>query len=723
MSNCFRMSLFRRKQGSKDEPEERRAARPDQSADARRPAPELENARPDEQRSPGAIVVPVAGEIVSGLVEVSIVLDEAVSGPAKLEWRSADETTWQRAGSEEQAEEAKGGLLRWETAFLDDGSYLLRLAAALPAGNEVASEPVSVLVDNVGPEIHLREALEGKTLSGFVTIGVEAEDLVSGVSVVDLETLESGGQWRRVAEVRRRPFDLGWNSEALDNGSHRLRIRARDGCGNLSLIGPLQVEIANAPAAAELVDPGEVLRGRVNLIARTPDLRATQMIFELAKAGSSDWSALGTTRAPFHLPVDTGQLADGSYELRIESVSAEGESVYSRRFGPYIVDNTPPAITITKPVQGETLRDRAELVIEVADGASGPALVELSYNDGEEWVTLAALEPEEGKVRGFWQLAQCRPGSCRLRATAFDEAGNETSEEITVTIASSSPSKPEPSHEPEPIPPSQPPDEELPVRQPSAPAADRFGQVPGWDWKRHRSSGTEHGRRAPSGPAEEAKTPRPSAEPASPGDAEAKAEPIEPVAVKQAKKSAAWTWKPSPPRPNPATSERPEPEEEPTTPPTAKEQPLPEPEPEVKSERRAEEEPELETEPALASEEQVELSAEKPPPAVHLVDSGPGEAAAEIEQEKESESPQSAAEEGGHVVSVDFARAARGWDIWELSALVEATPGQDPAREEERRQILYHLREHAAVDGRIPPGFENLIYEVFGELMPGEEGA
>jgi len=101
------------------------------------------------------------------------------------------------------------------------------------------------------------------------------------------------------------------------------------------------------------------------------------MIFELAKAGSSDWRALGTTRAPFHLPVDTAQIDDGSYELRIESIIAEGKSVYSHPFGPYVVDNTPPVITMTKPAAGEMLKDRAELLVEVADDASGPALVEL----------------------------------------------------------------------------------------------------------------------------------------------------------------------------------------------------------------------------------------------------------------------------------------------------------------------------------------------------------
>jgi len=717
------MSLFRRKHEGDDARDERAAARPDRAAERREPEPE--SIRPGARPSPRAIAAPAADEIVSGLVEVRIAPDETATGPVLLEWRPAGETGWQRADAEER-EGLEGGPLLWDTGSLDDGSYLLRPVALHSGGDEVAGEPVPVSVDNLGPEIRLGEPLEGRTLAGFVTIGVEAEDSVSGVSVVELEISESGESWRRVAETCRQPFELRWSSEALADGVYRLRIGARDGSGNLSLIGPLEVEIANSPVAAELVDPGELLRGRVNLIARTPDLRSSQMIFQLAKAGSSDWRALGTTRAPFHLPVDTALFADGSYELRIESVTTEGRSVYSRRFGPYVVDNRPPVIRIVKPAQGETLQDRAEVAVEVVDDASGPALVELSYNDGDKWMSLAGLEPEEGKVRGFWQLTECRPGDCRLRVTAFDRAGNEASEEITVTISAPAPSEPRRAPEPEPVPPAR-PRAAMPVRPPSAAAAGRFGDVPSWDWKRHRSSGAERTGGAANGPIEEAKAPQTSGEPAPP--AGATAEPPDLAAPReQAKKSAAWTWKPSPPRP--------EPEEEPAIPHGAEKErpaeteseaagkPKPESELEEQAEPEPELEPEVEPEPESETEERAEPVEEAAAvQAVRLVDSVPSEEQEETERENENESPESGAGEGGSVVSVNFARAARGWDIWELSELVEETAGQDPAREEERRQILYHLREHTTVDGRIPPEFEDLIHEAFGELLPGDRGA
>ena len=572
------MSLFRRKQERKDARDEHVPEQPDQAAEERdsETEPEPENARPDEDPSPGAIVAPVAGEIVSGVVEVQVAASETAVESVLFEW-SADGSSWRRAGADKRQEEARGELLSWDTGPLDDGSYSLRLVAVLSDGSELFGEQVSVLVDNVGPEIHLREPIEGQTLSGFVSIALEAEDSVSDVSVVVLEISGGGEDWRRIAETRGRPFELRWSSEALPDGDYRLRIDARDGSGNLNLIGPFEVEIANVPVAAELVDPGELLRGRINLIARTPDLLSTQMIFELAKAGSSDWRALGTTRAPFHLPVDTAQIDDGSYELRIESIIAEGKSVYSHPFGPYVVDNTPPVITMTKPAAGEMLKDRAELLVEVADDASGPALVELSYNEGGEWITLARLEPENGQVRGFWQLAECRPGSCRLRARAQDQAGNEASEEITVTIAAPAP----PERASEPV--------SIPVRPPSSAAANRFGQVPSWNWKRQQSSAAGQAGAAASESIGQAKTAQSSAEPASPSGT--KAEPVAATTPREgAKKSAAWTWKSSPPRSEPAAGERAKPKDEPVSRAKAEREhpaePEPEPEPEPLAEPR-----------------------------------------------------------------------------------------------------------------------------------------
>jgi hypothetical protein len=267
-----------------------------------------------------------------------------------------------------------------------------------------------------------------------------------------------------------------------------------------------------------------------------------------------------------------------------------------------------------------------------------------------------------------------------------------------VTIAATAP-EPEQASVPMPVPPAQ-ARVTVPVRPLLSAAASRFGQVPSWDWKRHYSSGAEQTGRPAKGSPDEEKTAISGAEPAS--SAGVKAELVGAPETEEPKKSAAWTWKASPPSSEPKSSEQPElDEDQPERPRAAKEPP---PEPEEKPEP-TEEKPEPE---------------EKPERAIHLVDSEPGGEPAETEPEQKSATPDSRAEQSGRVVSVDFARSARGWDIWELSGLVEETPGQDPAREEERRQILYHLREHTAVDGRIPPEFEDLVLEFFGDLIRDE---
>ncbi|MGD0167220.1 MAG: hypothetical protein ABSC51_08025 [Gaiellaceae bacterium] len=444
------------------------------------------------------------------------------------------------------------------------------------------------------------------------------------------------------------------------------------------------VEATDVPAAAELVDPGEFLSGWVNLIARAPDRLSTQMVFEIASSGSEDWRALGTARAPFHLPVDTRPLVDGVYELRVELLSAGGQSAYSRSHGPHIVDNTPPTVEIVQPLEGDELRDWVELVANAADETSGVARVALSYSEGGEWRSLAELEPEDGEVRGFWQTEDCHPGRCQLRATAYDRAGNGASHIIAVTIAAT-PLEPEPARsatsgsEPEGV--------QVRSARPSSQASARFGAVPNWEWERLAPKPPEEAEQVG---VEAQERLEPTVEPVS--------QPIA-AAERPTKTSIAWSWKA----------------------------------PALESEQTLEKTREPETKPDSTSAQQRGDVPQQPRRAIRLAEplqvedagneeQGKTEGGSEEARDKEKPDQTGAAPpQGGRLVS--FPRAARGWDIWELGDLVDETPRQDPMREEERRQILYYLREYSTMGGRIPPEFEDLIYETFGDLMPVDSPA
>lgn len=60
--------------------------------------------------------------------------------------------------------------------------------------------------------------------------------------------------------------------------------------------------------------------------------------------------------------------------------------------------------------------------------------------------------------------------------------------------------------------------------------------------------------------------------------------------------------------------------------------------------------------------------------------------------------------------------AAGRWNLDDLERRVNEQPGASPEQIEERRMYLFYLRAHADIDGRLPPSFDTLIAEVFGEL-------
>jgi hypothetical protein len=59
---------------------------------------------------------------------------------------------------------------------------------------------------------------------------------------------------------------------------------------------------------------------------------------------------------------------------------------------------------------------------------------------------------------------------------------------------------------------------------------------------------------------------------------------------------------------------------------------------------------------------------------------------------------------------------AGSWNVNDLQRTVDAQSDATPEQAEEWRTYLFFLREHAASDGSLPPQFDGLVEEIFGEL-------
>lgn len=58
----------------------------------------------------------------------------------------------------------------------------------------------------------------------------------------------------------------------------------------------------------------------------------------------------------------------------------------------------------------------------------------------------------------------------------------------------------------------------------------------------------------------------------------------------------------------------------------------------------------------------------------------------------------------------------KAWNLWELERLAEELDGGPQA--EERTLLLLHLREFADSSGGLPPEFDGLVRDAFGDALP-----
>ncbi len=97
-----------------------------------------------------------------------------------------------------------------------------------------------------------------------------------------------------------------------------------------------------------------------------------------------------------------------------------------------------------------------------------------------------------------------------------------------------------------------------------------------------------------------------------------------------------------------------------------------------------------------------------------------GELAPEEKRKAEPPTPRS------HLAEIaagpDARKAARsigGWNVWQLERLLAAQSKPDQERDYERSLMLVYLREFADPDGQLPPRFDDLVRESFGDLVRG----
>ena len=190
---------------------------------------------PDTQ-APSVTIVGPSGGTVSGLVAVNVAAtdDRGVTGVDLY----VDAVLLASDGSAPYQ-------FSWDSGEWEDGPAALSALAYDAAGNEGASSPVEVLVDNAPdvpdttpPAVYFSAPGDGETVSKTVRIVVGADDDRALTSV----ELHIDGFHKRSESAG---FTFSWNTRRESSGTHTLTALAWDEAGNQSSIS-IQVVVSNS---------------------------------------------------------------------------------------------------------------------------------------------------------------------------------------------------------------------------------------------------------------------------------------------------------------------------------------------------------------------------------------------------------------------------------------------------------------------------------------------
>lgn len=338
-----------------------------------------------------------------------------------------------------------------DTRTLANGTHTLSAVAAEaspirpgPSRVDLTFEVANCL-DTIPPGVSWTAPAAGSTVVGSTTLQATATD---NVGVTNLEFYLDNV---RIGSDATAPYALNWNSATTTNGSHQLKARAYDACGNVSTTSPVSVTVVidtglpstsiTAPAAGALV------RGTVTVQASAADANGIAKVeFRL------DGALVATdTTPPYSFAWNTASAAAGGHSLAARAYDTSGNAGNSSAVT-VTVDNTAPNQYIDIPGGGATVSGAAVQIVGWATDANrvaalafqldGAALaLNAPYTYGLNRPDVCSAVPTGDANcpnvgwRAYFDSTRFADGGHTLTVTATDSAGNPFSVQRSFTIS------------------------------------------------------------------------------------------------------------------------------------------------------------------------------------------------------------------------------------------------------------------------------------------------
>jgi subtilisin family serine protease len=282
----------------------------------------VQNPVPDTTPPSAQIVSPLNGATISGVNSVNISASDNV-GVVKVEWY-LDGTLGASSTNSSPA-------FSWDTTTCTNGTHTSLAKAYDAAGNTGTSASVTVTVQNpvrdtTPPTVSVTAPVAGATVSGMITVNINASD---NVGVTKVEWYIDGSL---AGSTTNTPASFSWKTTGASNGSHIVQAKAYDAAGNVGVSSLVTVTVQNAlkaPPASQITSPsaGAAISTKSTkvYVAATDGVGVTRVdLLVDGKVYSSNMDSAPTPSWNTTFNWNTSKLARGSHTLQSIAYDASG---------------------------------------------------------------------------------------------------------------------------------------------------------------------------------------------------------------------------------------------------------------------------------------------------------------------------------------------------------------------------------------------------------------
>ncbi len=318
----------------------------------------------------------------------------------------------------------------WDTSSFADGSrHTLMSVARDQAGNTTnisTTVTLSASFDATPPVV----SFASPQANGQINISPSELVQVSASDNKGVTSVYFYADGLYVGNDTTAPYTFAWDTSSFVIGSQHTLIASAGDQANNWVSTSITVTVRTAP---DTTPPAVTFQwpqdsGSVGISSgESVSVNASDNVGVASVKLYADGSLIGTDfTAPFVFSWNTSSLAAGSrHTLRAVAVDQAGNSA-SVSITVTVGDGIPPQVSFISPTSGQRVNGNETVSINATDNV---AVTRVDFYADNQLVTSWSRPPYSMK----WNTARLARGSHTLTCTAYDAAGNSTSNSITVT--------------------------------------------------------------------------------------------------------------------------------------------------------------------------------------------------------------------------------------------------------------------------------------------------